>query len=67
MQITKANMGAHIHAYIKLIGTYSSAEKDSAEYYAKRAIDLVPGWVWPLNELVWYYYKIKMPDKTEKY
>jgi len=54
------------HAYIKLIGTYSSAEKDSAEYYAKRAIDLVPGWVWPLNELAWYYYKIKMPDKTEK-
>lgn len=54
------------HAYLKLIGTYSSAEKDSAEYYASKAIDLVPGWVWPLNELAWYYYRIKMPDKTEQ-
>ncbi len=54
------------HAYIKLIGTFSSAEKDSAEYYTSKAIELVPGWVWPLNELAWYYYRIKMPDKTEK-
>ena len=54
------------HAYVKLIGTYSSAEKDSAEYYASKAMDLVPGWVWPLNELAWYYYRIRMPDKTER-
>ncbi|HMW38760.1 MAG: tetratricopeptide repeat protein [Saprospiraceae bacterium] len=54
------------HAYLKLIGTYSAAQKDSAEYYAGKALDLVPGWVWPLNELAWFYYKIKMPDKTDK-
>ncbi len=54
------------HAYLKMIGTFSSAEKDSAEYYASKAIDLVPGWIWPLNELAWFYYRIKMPEKTEK-
>ncbi|MBK6859372.1 MAG: tetratricopeptide repeat protein [Saprospiraceae bacterium] len=43
------------HAQIELISTFKSENKDSAEYYAKKAMEIAPQWVVPYTRLSNYY------------
>ena len=54
------------HAFVELISTCSAAEADSAEIFAKKAIELVPQWVVPYIRLAAFYEgRMFNPEKTE--
>jgi tetratricopeptide (TPR) repeat protein len=54
------------HAFVELISTCSTQEVDSAEFFARKAMELVPGWVVPYLRLSIYYDKgLKKTEKAE--
>ncbi len=55
------------HAYVELIHTCSKTEVDSAEYFAQKAMELVPNWVVPRIWLAIYYERaLGYQDKAER-
>jgi protein O-mannosyl-transferase len=43
------------HAFVELISTCSNTEVDSAEFFARKAMELVPNWVVPHVRLSFFY------------
>ncbi len=54
------------HAYNQLIALYPETQIDSAEYYASKALELVPNWVVPYVSLAKVYQLLNHHERAEQ-